>query len=264
MLVALVVGVAYLVHLRRRNAGAIDVAWGINLALIAFTAAVNGNGWWMRKWVYAIGVGIASLRLTAHLTHRFLSEPEDGRYATLRAAWGASAPLRFLGLFALQGLLALLVSAPAFAAAADRTRKFDRLERIAMVMFVVSVIGEAVADAQLAQHKARERARAQTTVDAPLMRGSVCRTGLWAYSRHPNYFFQCLMWVAYAMFAVAPQRGIFDILNMSAVVAPALMIGCILFVTGIVPTEKECLRRRPVDYEKYRRQTSMLVPWIHG
>ncbi len=82
------------------------------------------------------------------------------------------------------------------------------------------------------------------------------REGLWRFSRHPNYFFQWLTWVAYAIVALAAPYGWIGLL------APALMLYLILFVTGIPPAEESSLRSRGDDYRRYQRETSPFVPWF--
>ena len=83
-----------------------------------------------------------------------------------------------------------------------------------------------------------------------------CATGLWRYSRHPNYFFQWLTWVAYALIALAAPCGWIGL------VAPALMLYLILFVTGVTPAEEQALSARGDDFRRYQRETSVFVPWF--
>jgi steroid 5-alpha reductase family enzyme len=82
------------------------------------------------------------------------------------------------------------------------------------------------------------------------------RTGLWRYSRHPNYFFQTLTWVAYALIAVAAPWG------WIAFLAPALILYLVLFVTGVPPAEESSLRSRGDAYRRYQAETSAFVPWF--
>ena len=82
------------------------------------------------------------------------------------------------------------------------------------------------------------------------------RQGLWRYSRHPNYFFQWLTWVAYALMALAAPWGWIGLL------APLLILYLIVFVTGIPPSEEQALKSRGDDYRRYQRETSAFVPWF--
>jgi steroid 5-alpha reductase family enzyme len=109
----------------------------------------------------------------------------------------------------------------------------------------LALIGEAVADAQLAAFK--------RTPHAP---GEVCQRGLWNYSRHPNYFFEWLIWVAWALFALASPYG------WLAVACPLLMFYFLFRVTGIPATEAQALRSKGEAYRAYQRSTSAFVPWF--
>ena len=79
--------------------------------------------------------------------------------------------------------------------------------------------------------------------------------GLWSWSRHPNYFFQTLTWVAYALIALPAPYG------WVASFAPALILYFVLFVTGVPPAEESSLRSRGDAYRAYQARTSVFVPW---
>lgn len=110
---------------------------------------------------------------------------------------------------------------------------------------MVALAGEALADRQLAAFKAD-----------PGSRGRACRAGLWRYSRHPNYFLEWLVWVAYAAFALTSPWG------WTSAYAPLLMLFFLLRVTGIPMAEEQALRSRGADYREYQRTTSALFPWF--
>ena len=112
-------------------------------------------------------------------------------------------------------------------------------------MWVLAVAGESLADWQLAQFKRN-----------PASRGRTCRAGLWRYSRHPNYFFEWLVWVAFALFAVSSPLGFL------ALACPAAMLYLLLQVTGIPATEAQAVLSRGDDYRNYQATTSMFVPWF--
>jgi steroid 5-alpha reductase family enzyme len=105
--------------------------------------------------------------------------------------------------------------------------------------------GEAIADRQLKEFK-------KNTAN----KGKVCDRGLWNYSRHPNYFFQLLIWIAVFLFAMGSPEGQF------AIVSP-LIIGYLLFkVTGIPMAEEQSLRTKGEKYKEYQRSTSVFIPWF--
>ncbi len=175
------------------------------------------------------------------LRHRVIGKPEEGRYVALRAKW---TPGGFYVFFLAQGLLAVLLSAPFLLAVGDTGPVPRTVELVALALFAVGLVGEVVADAQLAAFK-RD----------PANRGHTCRAGLWAWSRHPNYFFELVIWASFALGATAaPGRAL-------AWTAPALLALLIVRVTGIPPTEAQALRTRGDDYRAYQREVSVLVPW---
>jgi steroid 5-alpha reductase family enzyme len=127
----------------------------------------------------------------------------------------------------------------------NRAPGLAAIEITAIALWTVALIGEAIADAQLERFKAQ-----------PSNRGRTCRIGLWRYSRHPNYFFEWLIWVAYALFALASPYG------WIAIACPLVMLYLLFRVTGIPATEAQALRTRGEDYRQYQAATSAFVPWF--
>jgi steroid 5-alpha reductase family enzyme len=190
--------------------------------------------------------GLWGLRLGLHLWVRVARDPhEDGRYRELRKAWGGSIRARFLAFFQAQALLDVLLSWPFLLACLDPRPGLSPLAWLGLGVWAVSVVGEGVADAQLQRFKAD-----------PANRGLTCRAGLWRVSRHPNYFFEWLVWIAFALVATSSPWG------WTAWACPALMLYFLLRVTGIPYTEAQSLRSRPEDYARYQRETSAFIPWF--
>jgi steroid 5-alpha reductase family enzyme len=231
---------------RHRNAGIVDVGWSISLPLMAVLYAALGPGEPRRRWLIAGMFCIWGGRLAWHLLRdRVVGRAEDPRYADLRARRSPAVALDFFLFFQAQALLAVLLSVPALMAAANRAPRFAALEVAAALLWAVAVAGEALADRQLERFKSR-----------PGSRGRTCRDGLWRYSRHPNYFFEWLIWVAYALFALSSPGGVL------ALACPALMLYLLFRVTGIPATEAQAIRSRGDDYRRYQETTSVFVPWF--
>jgi steroid 5-alpha reductase family enzyme len=188
-----------------------------------------------------------SLRLTVYLARRVaaLHPEEDARYQDLRKAWAGRLDLRFFVFFQAQALAAVIFSAPHAIAAVDPTPDLGPLELSGIALWLCGLAGESLADYQLARFKAD-----------PGRRGQVCRAGLWNYSRHPNYFFEWLVWCGFAVFALGSPYGALGL------VAPALMLYTLLKVTGIPATEEAAVKRRGDAYRAYQRTTSAFVPWF--
>ena len=233
----------WLLHLRMRNASVVDVGWAAGVGLLAVVYAALGSGLPQRRLVVAILGGVWSFRLAAHLARRIAAEPEDGLYAELRARWGGNLTLKFLAFFLGQGLLDVLLAVPLLAASLNRSAAVHPLEIAGVALWLISVIGESVADEQLRRFKRN-----------PSNRGRVCEVGLWHYSRHPNYFFEWLIWCAFSLFALGSPFGWLSLAG------PALMLYFLLRVTGIPLTESHAVQSRGDAYLEYQRTTSAFVP----
>ncbi len=238
--------VLWLIQVRTKDAGVVDMGWAGLLGFAAIFAGATGAGDPGRRILIAAIGGIWGLRLAWHvLTDRVLKGHEDGRYQELREKFGQRINLFHLAFFQFQGVLVMLLSGP-FVLAASASRIFPTvLDCVGMAVWLVGILGEAIADGQLKRFKKR-----------PESKGKTCREGLWNYSRHPNYFFEWLMWCAYAAIAIQAHLG------WLALLAPALMLLLIVKVTGIPPTEKRALKSRGEEYRKYQRETSAFVPWF--
>jgi steroid 5-alpha reductase family enzyme len=226
-----------------RNAGIVDVLWAGGLGGLAILYAALASGWGPRRVLVAVLVGAWSLRLTLHLVARLRSEPEDGRYARMRERLGERFDRTMLWFFQAQALLAVVLSVAFLIPSAADVAGFGLRDGAAVLIFAVALFGEELADRQL-------RAWRSDAVN----RGRTCRTGLWRYSRHPNYFFEWMHWIAYAVLAIGLPLG------WLAWSAPALMLFLVLKVTGIPPTEEQALRSRGADYRAYQQTTNAFFP----
>ncbi|TVQ63772.1 MAG: DUF1295 domain-containing protein [Phycisphaerales bacterium] len=233
-------------QLRTRNATFIDVLWTGGLAGAAVFAAVAGSGDGTRRFVLALLVVAWGGRLIAHLIGRgALRDPEDPRYTRLREMFPKQQGPIFLIVFWIQALLVAILALP-FVFAASDAGAFPRItDVLAVLVWVVAIAGESVADAQL------ERFRRK-----PENKGKVCDTGLWRFSRHPNYFFEWLNWCAYALLALGAAGG------WIALIAPVLMLLLVTKVSGVPPTERRMLATRGEAFRAYQRRTSAFFPWF--
>lgn len=243
---ALAMLVLWLVARRVKNAAWVDVGWAGSFAL---GVAVWAIAWGVPPAAGPLGAMVVawSLRLASHLARdRVLGRPEEGRYVELRRRWsrpGRGADRAFFVFFQAQALLAAVLAiafvVPFVAAPDDGWR--GALRHAAIGLFAIALGGEAVADAQLAAWKR-----------API--GKVCEVGLWRYSRHPNYFFEWLVWMAYLVYALAFPWGAI------AAVGPAVIFASLWKVTGIPATEAQALRSRGDAYRRYQETTSVFIP----
>lgn len=235
----------WLVQLRTKNAGIVDVAWGTGIGLVGILLALTSSGDSSRRWLLAGLVGVWSLRLSSYLFWRVVGHPEEGRYATLRSQWGSQANRKLFYFFQLQAATVILFASPVWIAAYNPRPLFQVTDLVGILIWIVGVAGVALSDFQLAQFK--------KSADS---HGKTCRAGLWRYSRHPNYFFEWLLWWSYTLLAF--PAGFWWL----APLTPLLLLYFFLYVTGIPPTEAQAVASRGEDYRQYQRTTSAFVPWF--
>lgn len=244
-IIVLLMFVLWLVQQRTKNATIVDPAWTFAFAILAILYAALGTGDPVYRWTMAVMVTVWSLRLGLHLAARIPGEPEDGRYHELREKWTTGTGWKFFLVFEAQAILDVLLSIPFLLVAFHEPGALGWPQFIGIALWVIAVVGESVADAQLARFKRY-----------PANRGEVCQDGLWNYSRHPNYFFEWLVWIGWAIFAVTAPWG------WLAFSAPILMFLFLSRFTGIPATEAQSLRSKGEKYARYQRTTSALVPWF--
>jgi steroid 5-alpha reductase family enzyme len=244
---AVLMALVWVLAVRIGNAGIVDIAWSAGFAPLAAFYAVAGSGAATRRWLIAGMVAVWSLRLGGYLYVRVKAHhpQEDRRYARLRSEWGAQANARMFGFFELQAGLLAVLSVPWLLSCLNPAPQLRGLEWAGFGLWLLAISGEALADRQL------QRFRAD-----PANRGAVCEAGLWGYSRHPNYFFEWLIWVAYFVFALASPLGWLSLY------CPALMLYFLLRVTGIPMTEQLSLESKGAAFADYQRRTSAFVPWF--
>lgn len=243
LLAALMMILGWLWQRPRSNAGIVDALWAGGVGGSAVLFALFGDGGLWPRVILAVLGGLWGVRLAAHLWKRVRGEPEDGRYQNLRAHWHDS-QFKFFLFFQFQALLIVLFALP-FLAVARNPRGFGLWMLVGIAIWLVSVIGESVADAQLARFRA-----------GLVNRGHTCRDGLWRYSRHPNYFFEWVHWFAYVCIAIGSP------IAWLAWAGPLVMYVFLRWISGIPYTETQALRSRGDDYRAYQRSTSMLIPWF--
>jgi steroid 5-alpha reductase family enzyme len=234
----------YLYALKIKNNGIVDIFWAFNFLVIALITFFMADGFPLRKQIVLVLSSLWSLRLGIYLLIRVgghLKE-EEGRYKALRAEWSNG---KFYGFYMMQAASNVFLAIPFFVTSLNPEPQLHLLEYIGAGMWFLSIIGEGVSDWQLKQFK-----------NDPANKGRVCEQGLWNYSRHPNYFFQLMIWISVTVFSIPSPYG------WLALLCP-LSIGFLIFkVTGIPMTEEQAVRSKGQLYIEYQRTTSAFVPWF--
>lgn len=227
-----------------RNNGIVDIFWAFNFLVIAVIVYFLAEGNETRKMMVCGLAALWSLRLGIYLLIRVGShlKEEEGRYKALRQEWSDTV---FFFFFQGQAFSNVMLAIPYFLIALNTDPQIHLLEYIGAAMWALSIIGEGLSDYQLARFKKN-----------PANKGKVCQDGLWNYSRHPNYFFQLMIWVSVFVMALPSPYGYISI------ICP-LSIGYLIFkVTGIPMTEEQAVRSKGELYKEYQRTTSSFVPWF--
>jgi steroid 5-alpha reductase family enzyme len=244
-----VMTIAWLIWRATRNSGWVDTTWtfGLGLAgflvgLLPFAHTLN-----LRSGLVASMAVIWSLRLGLHIAIRSRGISDDPRYAKLVHEWGLYASRRMFWLLQKQALVTIPLALAMWIAAANPFPLPTAQALAAILIFGVAVIGEAVADQQL------RRFRRQ-----PSNKGRVCDTGLWRWSRHPNYFFEWLGWLSYPLLAI-DLHGNYP-WAVLAFAAPLCMYWLLVHVSGVPPLEEHMLAQRGDAFRRYQMRTSVFFP----
>jgi steroid 5-alpha reductase family enzyme len=244
VLMLIIFALVWAIGVKIRNYSFLDAAWSYGVAVLAPLYAAVGLGHTERKLAFTV-LGVAwSLRLGTYLFLRVLKHhpKEDVRYEGLRQRWPGSG--MFLVFHELQALLIVLFSLP-FLLAAWRQMPLQIIDLTGLGIVLVALLGESIADRQMKHFK-----------HDPANQGRVCDAGLWRYSRHPNYFFEFLVWVGFAIASLDTPHGWITL------ICPVLMYYFLTKVTGIPLTEEYSLKSKGDAYREYQRTTSAFIPWF--
>lgn len=241
--VAALMLVLWLWSIRRRDVSIIDPFWGLGFVLVAWIAFATTGGDTGRRVLLVTLTSIWGLRLFAYLAWRNRGRPEDFRYAAMRRRHGARFVwVSLVSVFALQGVLMLIVSLPVQMGPIPAGPPLGIVAVIGTVCWLCGIVCESVGDLQLARFRAN-----------PDNRGKVLQTGLWRYTRHPNYFGDFLVW--WGLWLIAAETG-WGLLTFPG---PLLMSILLIRVSGVALLERDIAERRP-GYAEYVRRTSGFVP----
>ncbi len=234
----------WLLSLALKNASIVDIFWGLGFVCVAWLAFSLGSGYLPRKQLAITLVTLWGLRLAIYIGIRNWGKGEDFRYATWRTQHGARWWWRsFLQVFVLQGFLMWMLSTPLIAAqSAGFPAILTPLDVLGASLFIVGLLFESGGDLQLMLFKAN-----------PANKGKLLTTGLWKYTRHPNYFGDAMVWWGFYIIALAAGYG-------WTIYAPTLMTWLLMRVSGVALLERT-MKAKP-GYEEYMQRTSAFFPWF--
>jgi steroid 5-alpha reductase family enzyme len=233
--------VSWLFSLVRKDVSFVDNLWSLFFLIAASVFALSSQSLSDRAVLVLALVAIWSLRLSIYITTRNWGQPEDYRYQTIRANNEPGFAFKSLYIvFGLQGVLAWFIALPLLSAITSDAA-LNGIDIIAAALWIVGFIFEAGGDYQLARFKGRKDSK-----------GRVLDTGLWRYTRHPNYFGDFCIWWSFYLFAVASG-------GWWSIASPILMSILLLRISGVAMLEKTISDRRP-GYTDYIRSTNAFFP----
>ena len=238
--------ILWIISLVLKNSSIVDIFWGTGFVISGWVYFVlTPDGYITRKLLLCILTTIWGLRLSVYILWRNWSKGEDFRYQVWRKEAGNQWWWRsFFKVFFLQGVLMWIISAPLLAAQVKGTPdKLAIVDFLAIIVWAFGFFFEAVGDWQLARFKAN-----------PANKGKVMSSGVWRFTRHPNYFGDAAQWWAYYLLAVV-AGGFWTIFS------PAIMTIFLLRVSGVALLEKTLKETRP-GYKEYIEMTSSFIPWF--
>lgn len=247
LIIGLLAAMALYAYARwRRLYAVVDLLWSLGVMALALWLWFVAREDSLRSLVTLLLVAAWSLRLSWHiLQDRVLPGREDGRYLNLLQHWGEKGPARFLYVFLAQVPTAIIFAVPVYVAMSNPVANLRWVDALGILVAIISISGELAADAQLQRFR-----------KDPANRGHVCQTGLWRYSRHPNYFFEFLYWWSFVALSWGSPYFVFSLSG------PALMYVFLNYVSGIPHTERQALASRGDNYRKYQQTTNTFWPWI--
>jgi steroid 5-alpha reductase family enzyme len=238
--------IAWFVQKTVKNAGWVDVFWTFSLGIAGVLLAlwpVAGAVVTPRQGLVGGLIALWALRLGGHLAFRVAKGPEDVRYAAFRSQWGQKFQFKMFCFLQIQAAAAVLLSLSVLVAARNPAPGLTIRDWSGAAILAIAILGEGIADAQLVDFKKSNPGH-----------GKVCDTGLWAWSRHPNYFFEWLGWLAYPILAIDFSVGYGW--GYSAVSGPIFMYWLLAHVSGVPPLEAQMIKSRGAAFRAYQARTS--------
>ncbi len=238
--------ITWIISLIKKNAGIVDIVWGFSFVLIATFYFYSSSGVILRQYLVLTLIFIWGFRLSIHIFIRNRGKGEDFRYANFRKNAGQERYwwYSFFQVFLLQAILATLISAPLLGAMFYEKHIFPTPIDIAgILVWIIGFLFESIGDLQLKRFKSD-----------PSNKGKLLVTGLWKYTRHPNYFGDSAVWWGFALISIGGGSII-------PVYGSIIMTFLLLKISGVALLEKTMNKEKP-GYREYQKRTNSFFPWF--
>lgn len=229
-----------------RNNSVVDIGWGLGFVVVALYTLFEQGNYDAASIVTSILVAIWGLRLFYFIMRRNWGKPEDFRYVNFRKKWGNRFPWlkAYLKVYLLQAVFMYIVSLSIIITnSTEGKTNILIFTAIGMFIWIIGFFFEAVGDYQLKKFKGGGKNK-----------GRILKTGLWKYTRHPNYFGEAVMWWGIFIISLASARWYI------ALVSPVVMTYLLLFVSGVPMLEKKYADNP--EFMEYKKETSKFFPWF--
>ena len=227
-----------------KNNSIVDIGWGIGFVILAWILFFLRLPVSLVRTSITLLVSLWGVRLFTHILKRNHGKPEDFRYVAFRKAWGKwVVPRAFVQVYMLQGALMFLIALPFILLEQEAQPVNPLLFALGLIVYVTGFAFESIGDAQL-----------KAFLQNPENRGKIMTSGLWRYTRHPNYFGEAMLW--WGIFLLTLSGGVTPF----AVIGPVTITLLLLFVSG-VPLLERSMKDKP-GYAQYAEMTSIFIPWF--
>jgi len=225
-----------------KNNSVVDIGWGLGFVVLVVVGLLTQSGANILALVISIFVSIWGLRLTYYIAKRNYKKPEDFRYQNMRKKWGNKVAINaFFKVYMLQALIMYIVAMPILVAFNGGTNEYNIIVSLGVLVWLIGFIFESVSDAQLRKFVKNNKNK-----------GKIIKSGLWRYTRHPNYFGEATMWWGLFLIALPSELGLL------AVVSPLLITYLLLYVSGVPMLEKKYENNE--EFQEYKKTTSKFFP----
>ena len=242
--VLLFMTVMYIIAQIKKNNSIVDIGWGIGFILIALMLMLISKNLNIKDLFLFAMILAWGLRLAFHVYFRSRGKEEDFRYAQWRRDWGKNAAvIAFFKVFMLQGIIMLIIAYPIMVVFSSIDNQLTIINIFGISIFLFGLLFESIGDYQLFCFK-RD----------PLNKGKIITSGLWKFTRHPNYFGEVVLWWGIGVFTIGSD------LYLTAFISPLILTLLLLYVSGVPMLEKKYAGRK--DWENYKKITPTFVPLI--
>lgn len=246
LLIIVLMTFLWMLSLKLKNSSIVDPFWGFGFVILGVFYYINTEGFEIRKNIILLLLVIWGSRLSIYLLWRNWGKGEDYRYQQFRNDFGIKRYwwISYFQVFLLQGILLWLISAPLLASQFfSVNQKLGFIDGFAILLWIIGFVFEAGGDFQLTKFKAN-----------PNNKGKLLTTGLWKYTRHPNYFGDATVWWAFGLFSVAVNCFI-------PLLSSILMTYLIVKISGVSLLERNLKNVKP-NYQNYIQKTNAFFPWF--